>query len=72
MMLVCAEWGAPYSHAVLFAGWADSGQDAVLGDRGVVVEGRHAPTLTPYPYWGSAAKYYRPYRYAGSRRTSLM
>jgi len=64
MMLVCAEWGAPYSHAVLFAGWADSAKtqywaiEESSSKRGVVRR------MTPYPYWGSAAAYYRPYRYA--------
>ena len=64
MMLVCAEWGAPYSHAVLFTGWVDAAKtqywavEESSSKRGVVRR------MTPYPYWGSAGAYYRPYRYA--------
>ncbi len=64
MMLVCAEWGAPYSHAVLFAGWADSGKTQYWAIEESSSKGGVVKRLTPYPYWGSAATYYRPYRYA--------
>ncbi len=65
MMLVCAEWGAPYSHAVLFAGWADAAKTQYWAIEESSSQGGVVKRMTPYPYWGSAAKYYRPYRYTG-------
>jgi putative cell wall-binding protein len=64
MMLVCAEWGGPYSHAVLFAGWADTAKTNYWAIEESSSKGGVVRRMTPYPYWGTAAAYYRPYRYA--------
>jgi putative cell wall-binding protein len=64
MMLVCAEWGAPYSHAVLFTGWADAAKTQYWAIEESSSKGGVVRRATPYPYWGSAGAYYRPYRYA--------
>jgi putative cell wall-binding protein len=64
MMLVCAEWGAPYSHAVLFAGWADAAKTQYWAIEESSSKGGVVRRMTPYPYWGTAGAYYRPYRYA--------
>ena len=63
MMLVCAEWGAPYSHAVLFGGWADAEKAQYWAIEESSSKGGVVRRITPYPYWGTAGAYYRPYRY---------
>lgn len=64
MMLVTTVWGASYNHAVLFAGWTDSTKTQYWAIEESSSKGGVVRRATPYPYWGTSGKFYRPYRYA--------
>lgn len=64
-LLKSTKWAPGGGHVVLFAGWTDATQTSYYALEQVGSGRGTISRINPYPYRGTDAVYYRPYRYVG-------